>query len=186
MKYFTIERYLNLGNVADEQQFLAAQEQWELAIDGYRAQLLRIRKELPRSLRQLVETVYLHDARVLIMHQSDQDFFITLQPPSLPGHLIVLRYSLVEEPMIEQHVLPPERCREPIEWLYDELDLDRPEGPRGLPTAANKPTFRHEILLSNGWQVRLRFRSAVVKRPVQILPVATPTSDDKTVGLRSA
>jgi hypothetical protein len=186
MKYFTAERYLSLGNLDNEQSFLAAQQQWEEALVAYRDHLKRIRKKLPRSLGQLVESVYLHDARVLTMSQSNQDFFITLQPLSLPTHLIVLSYSLVEEPVIEQNVLPPQRCREPIEWLYDELDLDRLEGPRGLPDPAGKPTIRHDILLSNGWEVRLRFRSAWVKRPLRVIPVVAKPVDDGTAGLRSA
>src|SRR5262249_51968281 len=98
MKHFTPERYLRLGNLDDEQAFLDAQQQWEEAYTAYRDQLQRIRKELPRSLRDLVDSVYLHDARVLTMHQSDQNFFITLQPPSDPERLVVLGYSLVEEP----------------------------------------------------------------------------------------
>jgi hypothetical protein len=173
MKYFTAERYLNLGNPDDERRFLAAHEQWEQAIADYRDHLKRIHKELPRNLWRLIESVYLHDARVLTMHQSNQDFFITLQPLAPAAQLIVLCYSLVEEPIIEQNVLPPERCREPIEWLYDELDLDRPEGPRGLPASSGKPTIRHNILLSNGWEVRLHFRSAWVKRPLRIIPIVT-------------
>jgi hypothetical protein len=186
MNYFTAERYLRLGNLNDEQEFLAAQEQWEEAVAGYREQFQRIRKQLPRRLRTLVESVYLHDARVLTMHQIEQDFFITLQPPSTPDHLVVLSYSLVEEPMIVQEVLPPERCRQPIEWLYDELDLDRPEGPRGLPAAGGKPTIRHDILLSNGWEVRLRFRSAWVKRPLRIIPVVPQHGEGGLVESRSA
>jgi hypothetical protein len=180
MKYFTPERYLNLGNLDDEQKFLAAQEQWEKAIAGYQVQLKQIRTSLPSSLRGLIETVYLHDARVLTMHRSDDDFFIILQPLTTPAHLIVLGYSLVEDPTIKQNVLPRERCREPIEWLYDELELDRPEKSRG------KPTIRHNILLSNGWEVRLRFRSAWVKRPVRVIPVVPEHNDAGTVGARSA
>ena len=113
----------------------------------------RIRKDLPRGLRTLVESVYLHDARVLAMHQSEKDFLITLQPPSDPERLVVLGYSLVEEPIISQNVLPPDHRREPIQWLYDELELDRAEGPRGLPAPAGRPTIRHNILLSNGWEL---------------------------------
>jgi hypothetical protein len=186
MKYFTPERYLCLGNLDDEKDFLAAQQQWEDAIADYRKQFQRIRKQLPRGLRTLVESVYLHDARVLTMHSLEQDFFVTLQPPSTPEHLVVLSYSLVEEPIVEQQVLPPERCREPIEWLYDELDLDRPEGPRGLPAREGKPTFRHDILLSNGWEVRLHFRSARVKRPLRIIPVVPQHGQDRLAESRSA
>ncbi len=186
MKFFTPERYLRLGNLDDEQGFLAAQQQWEEAIKGYREHFQHIRKQLPRGLRSLVESVYLHDARVLTMHSSEEDFFITLQPSSTPEQLVILAYSLVEEPMIEQDVLPPERCREPIEWLYDELDLDRPEGPRGLPARTGKPTFRHDILLSNGWEVRLRFRSAWVKRPLRVIPVVPAHGEEQTSESRPA
>jgi hypothetical protein len=107
--------------------------------------------------------------RVLSMHQGEW-FVITMQPVSDPERLVVLSYSLVEEPDIRVGALPPERCREPVEWLYDELDLDRPEGPRGLPAPTTRPTFRHDILLSNGWEVVLRFRAAGAKRPVRVLP----------------
>jgi hypothetical protein len=154
-KYFTPERYLQLGNLDDERAFLAAQQQWEEAISGYREHLQRIRKQLPRGLQRLVESVYLHDARVLNMHQNQERFVITLQPESDPARLVVLGYTLVEEPIIEQQLLPADRRSVPVEWLYDELDLDRPEGPRGLPVSANKPTFRHNILLSNGWEVTI-------------------------------
>lgn len=186
MKYFTPELYLQLGKLDNEQAFLTAQQQWEEALTDYQKELQRIRKDLPRSLRNLVESVYLHDARVLTMHQIDQDFFIILQPPSDPDRLIVLSYSLVEEPHIEQGLLPVERCREPIEWLYDELDLDRPEGPRGLPAAPGKPTVRHNILLSNGWEVKLRFRSVWVKRPIRVLPMIAGQHNGRASPSRSA
>jgi hypothetical protein len=185
MKYFTPQLYLQLGNLDHEQAFLTAQEHWEKALSDYRAHLQRIRKELPRSLRNLVESVYLHDARVLTMHQIEQEFFITLQPPSDPERLVVVGYSLVEEPRVEQDALPAERCREPIEWLYDELDLDRPEGPRGLPAPPGKPTLRHNILLSNGWEVKLRFRTVWVKRPIRVIPVLPGQRIDKSIPSRS-
>src|SRR5262249_36305075 len=127
-------------------------------------------KMLPRGLRKIVGSVYLHDARVLSMHQ-DEWFVITLQPMSDPERLVTLSYELVEEPEVLQGLLPPERRREPVEWLYAELDLDRPEGPRGLPGPSSPPTFRHNILLSNGWEVVLRFRSAGAHRPVRVFPV---------------
>ena len=65
MKYFTPERYLRLGNLTDKQAFLAAQRDWEQAVDGYKGQLRRIRKKLPAGLARLLDSVYLHDARVL-------------------------------------------------------------------------------------------------------------------------
>jgi hypothetical protein len=175
MNYFTPERYLRLGNLSDEQEFLAAQQAWEHAVSGYREHLRKVWKELPSGLRKLVETVYLHDALVQSMHQKEDTFVITLQPESDPGRLVVLGYNLVEEPTIEQNVLPADRCREPIAWLYEELSLARPEGPRGLPPPEGKPTFCHNILQSNGWEIMVRFRGAWLHRPIRIIPVI-PTS----------
>ena len=126
MKYFTLERYLALGNLEDERTFLAAHQEWEAAITGYRVHLDAIKKELPRKLRPILASVSLHDARVLSMYQ-DKWFVITLQPASDPERLVTLFYELVEEPEVKPDTLPAERCREPVEWLYDELDLDRPE-----------------------------------------------------------
>ncbi len=181
MEHFTPERYLRFGSLDDREAFLAAHEEWEEALSRYGEQLQRIRKELPphnRSLRSFVRavhSVYLHDAPVLAVGQSREDFSITLQPPSDPERLTVLSYKLVEEPRIEPNVLPPERCREQIEWLYDELDLDRPQS-----------TLRHNILLSNGWEVTLRFRWARVKRPLRVIPVLPEPCTRPSIGSRSA
>jgi hypothetical protein len=173
MKHFTPERYLQLGNLDDEQAFLAAHQQWEDAITAYGEQLQRIQPGLPPGLRDLVRSLYLHDARVLAMHQDERWFIITLQPPSDPDRLVVLGYSLVEEPRIERQALPAEFCRVPIEWLYDELDLDQ-------------AVLRHDILLSNGWEVNLRFRWAWVKRPLRIIPVVPSCSTHQSTESQSA
>jgi hypothetical protein len=185
MRYFTPERYSRLGAVDDEKAFLAAQDEWEKVLAGYREQLKRIRRGLPRGLRGLVESVYLHDARVLAMHQTDKDFFITLQPPSDPERLAVLSYSLVEGPVIKRNALPPGRRREPVEWLYDELDLDQPKKPGGAAPAARQ-TVRHNILLTNGWEVMLHFRSARVKRPLRVIPAVPGPRARRAAGSRPA
>ncbi len=186
MKYFTPERCLRLGNLDDEAAFLAAQEEWEKALSDYREQLQRIRQTLPPDLSKMVESVYLHDAPVLAMYKNENTFSITLQPPSDPERLAVFDYSLVEEPTIVQDVLPLEWRREPIQWLYDELDLDWPEKPCGLPVLSDKPTMRHNILLSNGWEVTLHFRSAQVKRPIRLIPVVSEPADSPAAESRSA
>jgi hypothetical protein len=183
MNYLTPERYLRLGNRDNRETFLAALQDWEDALTAYKQHFTEIRGKLPRSLVALMEAVYLHDARVLAMHQKEDRFEITLLPPSTPEQLVVLSYRLVGDPVINQPVLPPERCREPVEWLYDELALDRPEAPEGVPApTSSKPTYRHNILLSNGWEVVLRFRSVVVQRPLRVIPVAARTRTPASTG----
>jgi hypothetical protein len=186
MKYFTPERYLRLGTLNDEQAFLAAHQEWETALSAYREHLQGIRKKLPRGLRSLVDSVYLHDAQVLTMYQKEDGFFVILQPETDPGRLVVLGYTLVEEPTVEQNVLPAELRRDSIDWLYDELDLERAEGPRGLPAPEGKPTFRHNVLLSNGWEVILRFRTAWVLRPIRVLPPVPAHGELQALQSRSA
>jgi hypothetical protein len=158
MKYFTPERYLRLGNLNDEQAFLAAQEDWERAVAGYKDQLQRVRPGLPSRLGHLVDSIYLHDARVLDMWEGKRTRFnITLHPESDPSRLVVLAYSLEEPVSIEAGVLPAESCSEPVAWLYDELNVE-------------SGRLTHNILLSNGWEVRLRFRQVTVSRPLPLIP----------------
>ena len=171
MKYFTPERYLALGNLRERQAFLAAHSDWERAIQGYKDRLSKIRSDLPAALRQLVESTYLHDARVLDMWPGRRSrFTITLHPESDPSRLVVLVYSLEEPPTIERDVLPTEVCSTPVAWLYDELDVERPTGGRIKPSCRKPPLFTHNILLSNGWEVRLRFRQVAVSRPLSLIP----------------
>jgi hypothetical protein len=161
MRFFTPERYLRLGNLADEAAFLAAQDDWERAIADYRRHLQQIRDRLPAGLRRLIESVSLHDARVVDMVSGKRGrLTITLQPETPPSQRIVLTYSLIEPPAIDETALPEEALSQPTEWLYDELDVQ----------AGAEPTFRHDILLSNGWEVSLRFRGVTVSRPRPLIP----------------
>jgi hypothetical protein len=186
MKYFTRERLQRFGNVEEEQTFLAGLQEWEEALAAYRTHLDAILGQLPRDMKGLVNKVYLHDARVLSMHQDGERFVITLQPESDPGRLVVLSYTTLGEPEIKPDGLFEEQRSEPIAWLYDELGLDRPEAPRGLPAPQGKPTFRHNILLSNGWEIEVRFRTVSVRRPRRIIPVAPDGRSGTATVSRSA
>lgn len=168
MKYFTPKRYLRLGNLKNERAFLAAQADWERAIAGYTAHLRRIRASLPISLVRLVDSVYLHDARVLGIWQGPRSrFTVTLQPESDPSRLAILAYSLIEPARFNHGALPADVQSEPVTWLYDELDVDR----SSLRQAKNRGRIaRHDILLSNGWEIGLRFRKVKVSHPAAVLP----------------
>src|SRR6266478_5959815 len=172
MKYFTPERYLRLGDLNDEQAFLAAQADWEHAVGEYGKHLRRIRERLPAGLVSLIDSVYLHDARVLDMWQGLRSrFTITLQPESVLARFVVLAYSLTELPRFAYGVLPAEVHSEPVAWLYDELGLE--QGVAAVRRRGGPRTFTHNILLSNGWEVALRFRKVSVTRPVALLPAAS-------------
>jgi hypothetical protein len=184
MKYFTPARYLRLGNLDDERAFLDAQDEWERAIVDYKAHLRRIRGDLPGALRRLIENVYLHDARVVDMVKGKRSrFTITLQPESTPEQRVVLAYSLIEPARIDPATLPEEARSEPLAWLYDELDVLKQSKSRTSKDGVAK-TFRHAILLSNGWEIQLRFRSVAVMRPVAL--VSPKSSGVVAVAARSS
>ena len=163
MRFFTPQRYLQLGNLKNEKAFLAAQNEWEHAVGQYQVHLDKIRARLPAGLRRLIDAVYLHDAVVLDMWQDRRNrLAITLQPETDQARLVVLTYSLAKPPQFRRGVLPAERCSEPVTWLYDELDA---RGNR------SQPRFQQRILLSNGWEISLQFHDVKVARPQAIIPL---------------
>lgn len=174
MKYFTPERLVRLQDRSSEQQFLAALDDWERALERYRLQLNSIQRELykfpPQPLRNVrrllkfLTTGSFHDARVLDMYWGGRSRFrITLHPESQPARLAILTYSLTQPPQIKRNVLPELLRSEPIAWLHDELSLND-------STGKGNPDFRHSILLSDGSEVRLRFGYATVERPIPLVP----------------
>lgn len=182
MKHFTPERYLRLGNLDNRTTFLAAQEEWERALTAYQRQLGRIKQRLPVGLRNLLASTSLHDARVLaIWHGRRNRFTVTLHPESDPAKLVVLAYALVEPPQIIPDVLPEEARSAPVAWLYDEVNI-----PAAAHNGKGGTTLSHDLLLSNGWEVRLRFRAVTVTRPAPILPAAAGESTARPSVSRSA
>jgi hypothetical protein len=129
----------------------AAHADWEHAVDRYERRLRRIRPKLPKSLRYLLDNLYLHDADVLSIAHNGDTFVIVLQSEVLPKDLVVVTYKLAGKPVLDFAALPREHCTTHIQWMYDEVDVVSP-----------KKLYSHEILFSNGWHVRLRFRAVEV------------------------
>jgi hypothetical protein len=169
MKHFTPERLIRLQDRANRARFLRSLEDWETAAKSYKRQLAKLRDRLPVDLGLLIDSVPLHDAQVLDMWWGGRSqFTITLLAGAAPSHLVVLTYSLVEKPEVAPEVLPESVRSAPTLWLYDELDSG------GVTRRA--PTFMHNILLSDGREIRLHFRSVTVRRPVSLVPAINSTS----------
>jgi hypothetical protein len=181
MNYFTPKLFVRLQDVRDE----AAIQDWEQAVRDYAASLGGILPRLPASLRQMLKKLPLHDADILSMTRLKDTLSITLRP-ELSGELLVLSYTLVEGPSINRSALPPEHCTEQVAWLYDELGLELVSGPPNWQTAADRvrgdgraTICTHSILLSNGWEVRLKFRRFKLLRPETFIPSPPPAADDQ-------
>jgi hypothetical protein len=170
VRHFTSKRIVGLQDRSDKQRFLDTLEDWEDAATAYRVQLSRIQHALPSALRRLVQTVSLHDAWVIDISQGQRTrFTVILQPESDPLRQVVLAYSLSAPVEIIEDALPEAARSRPLQWLYDELDV-APAGDAGSEASeVEAGTFLHSILLSNGWEVKVRFRSVTVTRPVSLL-----------------
>lgn len=172
MRYFTPELFIRLQNRADS----AALHDWDQASDQYSETLRQMESGFPRALRKLVDEYILHDAEVLALTRSRDNLSITLLPELDDGHLLVLTYTLVEEPRVNRSAFPDPYRTTSIGWLYDELSMGTPM-PR-LPSRRSReaqpstdvPTYCHEILLSNGWELVVRFRQIKITRPGRLLP----------------
>ena len=63
-----------------------------------------------------------------------------------------------------------------VAWMYDEIGLGepvmhRPSGRRRTNQENGQvPVYYHNLLLSNGWELFLRFRQLKITRPQQLLP----------------
>jgi hypothetical protein len=178
MRYFTPERLAHLQDHSDERQFLSALDDWESALEAYWQQLKEIQQmlraiqpPLPKNLQEFLiflTTVSLHDARVLDMYFGGRSRFrITLHPELPAGRLVILTYSLLDPPpQIENNVLPELLRSEPTAWMYDELTLES-------GTNRGRRIFCHDILLSDGSEVRLRFSNVTLERPVPLVPAVS-------------
>lgn len=146
MKYFTPE-LLNRVRSADDDVADAADDEWERAIKRSNRRWRRIRSAVPEGVRRFEDApICLHDAEVLGMGREGDTFvwLLETEPPS--SKPVVLTFTLEEAPTVQTGTLTNARQGRPIYWYYEEWDLDR----------RKRPTL--EVLLSNGWVVKLVFR----------------------------
>jgi hypothetical protein len=186
VKYFTPERFLRLQNLDNEQAFQAATREWESAVEEYGAQLKALTPELPVGVRRLVELGSLHDARVLGIWQAKTRLTLVLQLESDLSRLCVITYWLVGSPYVDPSALPESHRSGHTSWLYDEIGIDGnttfdtathiqlKSGPQVTANGGQRrrAVFTQDILLSNGWELRLRFHQVNVARPTALTPAA--------------
>lgn len=158
MRYFTPELLLRFRSLDDDVAD-TAEAAWEQAIKRYRRHWKKISPQLPESVRRFHDEYCLHDADVFgpaklsvqTLPWGFHDVVLVAQPlnPSFPEHpntLLFLQYAMAAEPIVEVPVRADAFHLERPTWLYDEFDLIEPG------------VFVHEILLSDGRVVKLRFR----------------------------
>jgi hypothetical protein len=161
MKYFTPELHLRLQDFSSDEAMDAAESAWEKARRRYQRALQGSLPRLPKNLRELVESYYLHDADVLGMGKLGQTFVMVLRLDAPPKELLVLNYQLVKSAAINQTAWVSPKASGPVQWLYDEV------GVAGGPF----PHYTHSILLSNGWEVTLHLSDLRLVRVDAVYPL---------------
>jgi hypothetical protein len=156
MRYFTPELYMRLQDLSD----LPADEEWEQALERYNAEVDRLMPRFPEGVKYYLSNVRLHDAEILSMGLSGSTLTMTcaLEPPDT--RLVTLRYTLAEPPQILREVYDAAFCSVQPEFMYDEIGLDETSG-----------AFTHDILLGNGWEIRLKFRELEITWSEALYPV---------------
>lgn len=146
MKYFTPELYLRF-NSRDRKIVEKAHAQWEEALVKYRQHLAHIAPRLTPSTRNIAETLCLHDAEYLglsLPQFERPDNSLAVLSTRREATSVLLVYVLAEEPLIQQVSQKWPYSQEAVHWLYDEFDL-------------SDGVQQHEVLLSNGCVLTLRF-----------------------------
>lgn len=168
MKFFTPDLLLRFGS-EDEATANVAQDEWEIQSRKYGERLDEIRSRLPRGAKSLLRRYCLHDARLLLLGipRDDLALSLLLQRDDLPGTAVQLLYDLERKPELLRHPELSERGT-PIEWLYDEFDV---EG------AGGRQVVTHSILFTGGRELRLAFRKLSLL-PFQKVAVAETDGDE--------
>ena len=190
MRYFTPQLFVRLQECQDGEAFAAVNADWEQAAQQYWAQLQEIIPRLSPELRRFVLWGSMHDARVLEIGTTQRRLTMLLLEDRAP-RLVSLTYSLVDAPLIDRATLPLEHQSTPTLWLYDEIERDpemrynvrlRIQNRVSAPPAPApgedgwRPIFRHSILLSNGWEIRLRFHRLRATRTTSLLHATEPAA----------
>ena len=169
MKYFTPELYERFNSrdidIADR-----ADTAWHKAEAKYKARLDKIRDSVPATIRDLADKFCLHDADVMAIGLDTQTVSIMLR---LGNNLYWLTYGLTSKVVPTSPRLASAFSSNSVRWLYDEVDM---------PTAG---VFSHEILLSDGQEIRLFF-DKFDYRVVEVHPVGTRSDLERILRLADA
>jgi hypothetical protein len=165
MKYFTPE-LIGRFQSPDDDLIEEIHEEWERAIVRSDRRWQKIRGAFPAAVHRFDDDhVCLHDAELLSIGQEGDRFVIVVQPEPPARTVVILTFTLDGEPTIDQTALPGREGRTHALWMYEEWDLD----------SQKRRLF--EVLFTNGWSVKLRFRDFQYRIARRLFPVLTTAAD---------
>jgi hypothetical protein len=160
MKYFTPD-LIQRGDSLDDDVADAAEEEWEQALVRYGRRWRKVRAALPKTVRQFhdEDRVCLQSAQLLSMGRQGDALVMVLEPEPPAQTVVILTFTLDGEPVIDPQALPGREGRTFVTWMHEEWDLDR------------QSRFCFEVLFTNGWSVKLRFRDFQYLIAQRLFPV---------------
>ena len=161
MKHFTRELKERYGS-SDDAIAIAADAEWEAALERYQRYLSSIEAELPAHIRDF-NNLLLHDAIVWSIARHANNLTMVLRKDIPPRDVVVLTYELTDDPVIDKDALPPEHRSGVMDFQYDEFELLRQH---------ERTTYQQSIVFGNGWEMTLRFADVRVTLAEPIYPLA--------------
>jgi len=159
MKYFTRDLIERCGST-DDAVAGAAEREWEAANSRYEEHLQSIEADFPEHIRAF-SNLLLHDALVWSIARQGENLIMVLRKDIPPPTLVILRYTLTRDPMIDPQALSPEQRVEVMDFQFDELDLIR---------QGNRVTYSQCILFGNGWEMTLHFSDVQITQAELLYP----------------
>jgi hypothetical protein len=158
MKYFTAD-LLKRFESQDDAVFAAAHDEWDRAIVRWQRRWHKIKDAFPESVRRFeADHVCLHDALLWRMGREGNTFIMVLEKEPPGRDLVILTFTLDGEPKVKETALADKHSAAGVTWRYEEWDLDRHQ------------RCWFEVLLSNGWAVKLPFREFQYVLVPQVFP----------------
>src|SRR3954452_6768251 len=81
-----------------------------------------IEAELPAPIREFT-SLLLHDAIVWSIARQGERLLMVMHKDIPPRDVVILTYTLLEEPVIDKEALSPDHCSTVMDYLYDEFEL---------------------------------------------------------------
>jgi hypothetical protein len=161
MKFFTPELHVRFQDFTNNAAMNGADAAFEAAQERYDQHLQAIEPEMPPCYRQF-DGLLLHDAHVWTIARQGDELIMVLHKDIPPRDVVILTYTLSEEPWIDQEAFPPLYRSHVMDFTCDEFDLIDEGGRKEIVQS---------ILFGNGWEIRLRFRDVKVTLATPLYPI---------------
>jgi hypothetical protein len=146
MKYFTPELIERYGS-ANERVAGAADEEWEYALSRYENYLQRLEPSLPQHIREFTRLL-LHGSIVWSIARQDDKLIMVMRKDIPPKDALILTYTLLAEPVINDEALSAEHRASVMTFQYDEFERVQD---------GDGQVYAQSIIFANGWEMSLRF-----------------------------